>query len=265
MEFMIMQDHETRVTVNRQNAVHSTGPRSSSGQPRSAKNAIKHGLTSANPVIAEEDAAQWLKCLHGVQESVNPKNFLEGEIARAMSYLVWRQERQWQFELGMTKKVVEEHLRFDKRGPDIIDLRECCESQEFFLKDWPRKVRLLRCVLNKKDKDCVSSNEAASLFAALVDLIDHQLLRDHLDSSELLVKAGYRARLKEGEELKDDILYERIRWNRGKLNRGLQFIAKSVGLSLAELIDSLELFVVKQMSKCMRKPRSDDKELTRME
>ena len=254
-----MQDHETRAIVNRQNADHTTGPRSNAGKKRSAKNAMKHGLTSADPLIAGEDADQRLKCLHGIHETMKPKNFLEAEIVRAMSYMAWRLQRYRKVELGMNNKKVAEYLRFDKRDPDIIDLRKCCESQEFFLKDWPRKVRLLRCVLDKKDKDCVCSNEAASLFAALVDLIDHQLLRDHLDSRELLVKAGYRARLKEGEELKDDILYERIRWNRGKLNRGLQFIAKSVGLSRAELNDSLDLFVVKQLRKCIRNPRSDDK------
>lgn len=108
-------------------------------------------------------------------------------------------------------------------------------------------------MLDKKEKDCVCSDEAASLFEALVELLDHQLLRDHLGSNELLVKAGYKARLKEGEEPRDCILYGKIRWNRGKLNLGLRFIAKTVGMTLTEMIDSLDLFVIKQMSKGRRK------------
>lgn len=127
-----MQDNELLSNVNRQIAIHSTDPRSRAGRTQSAKNALEHGLKSANPVVAGEDAAQWLKCLHGIQECVKPKDFLEGEIARAMACLVWRQQRHRQFELDMTQKAIEEHLLFDKRGQDIVDLRECVNLRCLF-------------------------------------------------------------------------------------------------------------------------------------
>ena len=45
-----------RLAANRQNALQSTGPRSAEGKARSALNALKHGLTAQEVVLASEDA-----------------------------------------------------------------------------------------------------------------------------------------------------------------------------------------------------------------
>src|SRR6476659_1985534 len=62
-----MATSEPRRTANARNAQHSTGPRSEEGKKRSSKNALKHGLTSIDAVLPNEDPddfqdqlGQWL-------------------------------------------------------------------------------------------------------------------------------------------------------------------------------------------------------------
>src|SRR5947209_15994119 len=65
--FSVMVTTDQRCVANARNAQHSTGPRSEAGKKRSSKNALKHGLTSQEAVLPNEDAsafqeqlAQWL-------------------------------------------------------------------------------------------------------------------------------------------------------------------------------------------------------------
>jgi hypothetical protein len=44
-----------RAAINRANAQHSTGPRTSEGKRRSSMNAMRHGLTSQVIVMPDED------------------------------------------------------------------------------------------------------------------------------------------------------------------------------------------------------------------
>src|ERR1700736_6918174 len=58
---------EPRRIANARNAQHSTGPKSDAGKKRSSQNALKHGLTSVDAVLPNEDPSafqeqldQWL-------------------------------------------------------------------------------------------------------------------------------------------------------------------------------------------------------------
>ncbi len=53
-----MSTSEARMIANRNNAAHSTGPRTEEGKAVSRANALKHGLTGAGVVIPEADAAE---------------------------------------------------------------------------------------------------------------------------------------------------------------------------------------------------------------
>jgi hypothetical protein len=48
-----------RAAVNRENAQHSTGPRTEAGKQRSALNALTHGLTSRTALLPAEDLAAY--------------------------------------------------------------------------------------------------------------------------------------------------------------------------------------------------------------
>jgi hypothetical protein len=49
---------EEQINANRENAQKSTGPRSDAGKAASSRNATKHGLTGANPLLPGEDPAR---------------------------------------------------------------------------------------------------------------------------------------------------------------------------------------------------------------
>ena len=49
---------EQRAEINKQNAAHSTGPKTEEGKAKSAKNAATHGLTSSKPPLENPDFIQ---------------------------------------------------------------------------------------------------------------------------------------------------------------------------------------------------------------
>src|SRR5712671_2662451 len=58
---------QKRADANAKNATHSTGPTSDEGKARSSRNALKHGMTSKDAVLPNEDPGayqehldQWL-------------------------------------------------------------------------------------------------------------------------------------------------------------------------------------------------------------
>jgi DNA-binding LacI/PurR family transcriptional regulator len=53
-----MPASEAQILANRQNAAHSTGPKTEAGKERSRQNSLKHGMTGAGVVLAEADAAE---------------------------------------------------------------------------------------------------------------------------------------------------------------------------------------------------------------
>ena len=50
---------QARIDANRKNAQHSTGPKTDAGKAKSARNALKHGLTSEAAVLPNEDPADF--------------------------------------------------------------------------------------------------------------------------------------------------------------------------------------------------------------
>jgi hypothetical protein len=82
-----------RAAVNRANALHSTGPRTSEGKQRSARNAIRHGLTARTAVLPSEDPAAFeLHCRQFFDEH-NPKTQTETQLVQELADTSWRLNR----------------------------------------------------------------------------------------------------------------------------------------------------------------------------
>ena len=82
-----------RLAANRANAARSTGPRSEAGKARSRANALKHGLTGAGVVVADEDAAMVDEQLGLVLEEFAPTTFLGHHLARRAALLAVRERK----------------------------------------------------------------------------------------------------------------------------------------------------------------------------
>jgi hypothetical protein len=55
--------------ANKQNAQHSTGPRTDQGKQRTSQNAVKHGFRSKHPVIPGEDPAHYQRKLEQIADT----------------------------------------------------------------------------------------------------------------------------------------------------------------------------------------------------
>jgi hypothetical protein len=84
---------EAQLTARRENAQHSTGPRTLEGRKRSSLNAFRHGLTGQIIVHTPEDREAFNKHCDGIREALAPVGALEIDLAQAIAEDRWRLNR----------------------------------------------------------------------------------------------------------------------------------------------------------------------------
>jgi len=79
--------------ANKQNAQHSTGPRTAEGKQRTARNAIKHGFRAKDPLIPGEDPDEFHR--HGAELNVElaPITVIEQNLVDQLIDITWRLKR----------------------------------------------------------------------------------------------------------------------------------------------------------------------------
>lgn len=87
-----------RIEANRRNAELSTGPRTVDGKAAVARNAIRHGIFAAVPVIPGECTDAWEAHRAGVVESLAPWGLLEVNLAERAALVLWRLQRLARYE-----------------------------------------------------------------------------------------------------------------------------------------------------------------------
>ena len=84
------------------------GPKTKAGKAAVSRNAIKHGITSASPVIpGMESDEEWQAYRSGIIESLEPEGRLETVLAVRIAELLWRFDRVIRYETSVTAKGVE--------------------------------------------------------------------------------------------------------------------------------------------------------------
>src|SRR5687767_14675627 len=84
---------ERRVDANRQNAQHSTGPRTDEGKAAAKQNAYRHGLRSASPVGPGEDPAAYEAFALEVIAELEPVGISQQLQAERVAQLQWKLQR----------------------------------------------------------------------------------------------------------------------------------------------------------------------------
>jgi hypothetical protein len=84
---------DKQIIANRQNAKHSTGPRTESGKRRARRNAIRHGLTAETVISALEDAADYKTFERAIKSDYSPQAAIEGQLVSRLASLLWRLRR----------------------------------------------------------------------------------------------------------------------------------------------------------------------------
>jgi len=82
-----------RTLANRENATHSTGPRTAGGLAVASQNATRHGLTARSVIVRGELADDWEAHLAGVLRDIAPVGAVESALANRVAELLWRLAR----------------------------------------------------------------------------------------------------------------------------------------------------------------------------
>jgi hypothetical protein len=84
---------EAQLIANRENAQHSTGPRTAEGKSRTRLNGLRHGLTGQTVFLPEEDRAVYDKHCSDFLTELAPKGATETQIAQSIADDYWRLNR----------------------------------------------------------------------------------------------------------------------------------------------------------------------------
>ena len=82
-----------QIAANRRNAKKSTGPRTPAGKAKSAQNATKHGLLARQPVLSDEDGAEYEALRLSLIHELWPETPLEQRIVERIAAAQWRLAR----------------------------------------------------------------------------------------------------------------------------------------------------------------------------
>src|SRR5712692_5867224 len=91
--FMNTNDDQARIARNRENASHSTGPKTEAGKKRSSLNALRHGLTGHTIVLPTEDLAAYERFTKRFFDDLKPIGILEEQLVQNLADTSWRLNR----------------------------------------------------------------------------------------------------------------------------------------------------------------------------
>ena len=84
---------DARNNANRDNATHSTGPKTEEGKARSRLNGLRHGLTGQTVVLPTEDLKIYMAFTEKLFVSLEPESDLERQLAQSYANEQWRLNR----------------------------------------------------------------------------------------------------------------------------------------------------------------------------
>ncbi len=96
---------EAQVRANRDNAQHSTGPRTDEGKGAAARNALKHGLRSAHYLLPEEDPEPLAALQDALRRDLSPSGPMEQLLCDRVVAAAWRLRRAYLVECGIYERV----------------------------------------------------------------------------------------------------------------------------------------------------------------
>ncbi len=84
---------QCKADTNRENAAHSTGPRTSSGKLASSRNSLKHGLASGHLILPDEDVSEFESLLASLLDEHQPSGPTEEILVNEMAQSYWLAQR----------------------------------------------------------------------------------------------------------------------------------------------------------------------------
>ena len=82
-----------RAAINRENAQHSTGPRTAEGKKRASLNALRHGLTGHTIVLPSEDLTAYQRHSQAFFDEYQPQGATETQLVQTLADTAWQLNR----------------------------------------------------------------------------------------------------------------------------------------------------------------------------
>lgn len=98
----------------------STGPRTSAGKARAARNALTHGLLSRNLLLPEEDPTEWAELLERLLMELDPVGTLEQTLVERIAVAIWRQKRLVRVETARIEVSQRPDVMFRRELEDLV-------------------------------------------------------------------------------------------------------------------------------------------------
>lgn len=92
---------EAKIEANRNNALKSTGPKTSTGKTLVSRNALRHGLLSREALLSDEDRSVFRALASNLREDLEPVGTLEEILVDRVVAAVWRLRRVHTIETGL--------------------------------------------------------------------------------------------------------------------------------------------------------------------
>lgn len=103
-----MSTSDKQRKANMANAQKSTGPKTAAGKARSRRNALKHGILSAETLITDgeskEDTATFEALREELKADLDPQGLLQEILVDRLVALIWRWRRVLRYENGATRE-----------------------------------------------------------------------------------------------------------------------------------------------------------------
>jgi len=120
---------EAQILANRQNAQHSTGPRTDEGKLASSRNAIRHGLTSAETIIYGEDNDEFDAIAAMLRKELHPASAMQELAVNRIIHLQWKLRRIPRLEKEAVEFIHDQDEQAEEEEEDFAAMqRDLCAS-----------------------------------------------------------------------------------------------------------------------------------------
>ena len=124
---------DLQLIANRENASHSTGPRTPEGKKRSSLNALRHGLTGQVVVMPNEDLQAYNTFMDRYIKGLNPKNEPEKQLAFDMANSTWKLNRSSSIESGIY--AIGHHDNADRTNVDHDEIHTALTAASTYIEN----------------------------------------------------------------------------------------------------------------------------------
>ena len=230
-----------QIEANRENASHSTGPKTPKGKGRASQNAVRHGLRSDLAVLPFEQADAWERHRDGIVRSLAPVGTLEEALALRVALCLWRLQRVAVYEVATATAAIEattDEIKRHKTGDPIAvllaasadDIRRLAKKEEelekvrVHLKDAEEELAIVELLAAAADDAAPVDGEAAG---NVIEDAGDQVPRgdDDVEGGLDTYGADFLARVGVPED-EMDAPWTWKGWTVGMVRRGISLVAQ---------------------------------------